>query len=54
MHQILKVIWYPGFDHAGIATQTVVERKLFQEKGILRRTLTPEQFLSHCEKWKNE
>jgi valyl-tRNA synthetase len=29
-----NVLWVPGLDHAGIATQAVVERKLFKEKKV--------------------
>uniref|UniRef100_A0AC34FBT9 Valine--tRNA ligase n=1 Tax=Panagrolaimus sp. ES5 TaxID=591445 RepID=A0AC34FBT9_9BILA len=49
-----SVEWYPGFDHAGIATQTVVERQIFKEKGILRSQMLKEEFLQHCNEWKDE
>lgn len=42
-------LWVPGTDHAGIATQHVVEKKL-REKGIRRRDLGREKFLE--ETWK--
>src|ERR1700740_279272 len=38
------VLWQPGMDHAGIATQMVVERQLM-EKQIHRRDLTREEFI---------
>ena len=38
------VLWQPGTDHAGIATQMVVERQLM-EKQIHRRDLTREEFI---------
>lgn len=47
------VKWQAGLDHAGIATQMVVEKKLL-EKGILRKNITREEFLDHVWKWKEE
>uniref|UniRef100_A0A1I7VSI3 valine--tRNA ligase n=1 Tax=Loa loa TaxID=7209 RepID=A0A1I7VSI3_LOALO len=49
-----QVIWYPGFDHAGIATQVVVERKLWNEKKLRRHQVTQHDFLELCRRWKNE
>ncbi|KAM9738210.1 valine--tRNA ligase, mitochondrial isoform 2-T2 [Menidia menidia] len=49
-----RVLWVPGCDHAGIATQTVVERRLLREKGKTRQDLTREEFLQEVWKWKNE
>jgi valyl-tRNA synthetase len=40
-----EVLWLPGTDHAGIATQTVVERQLRKEEGKTRRDLGREEFL---------
>ena len=34
-----NVLWVPGTDHAGIATQTVVEKKLQRERGVSRHDL---------------
>ncbi|KAJ7991808.1 hypothetical protein DPEC_G00287710 [Dallia pectoralis] len=48
-----KVLWVPGCDHAGIATQTVVERRLFREHGRRRSDLSREEFLQEVWKWKN-
>ncbi len=48
-----NVLWQPGMDHAGIATQMVVERKLM-EKQIHRRDLTREQFVERVWEWKDE
>ncbi len=45
------VLWVPGTDHAGIATQNVVERRLSQE-GILLKSLTREDFVSRVWEWK--
>jgi valyl-tRNA synthetase len=41
-----EVLWIPGMDHAGIATQNVVERKL-REEGIDRKAIGREAFLEH-------
>jgi len=48
-----NVLWQPGMDHAGIATQMVVERKLM-EKQVHRRDLTREQFVEKVWEWKDE
>lgn len=47
------VLWQPGTDHAGIATQMVVERLLDQEK-LSRKALGRETFLSRVWQWKAE
>ncbi len=44
------VVWVPGFDHAGIATQYVVDRQL-QEKGLNRIELGREEFLKRVWEW---
>ena len=48
------VLWQPGTDHAGIATQMVVERKLAAEKRPDRRTMGREKFLEEVWAWKAE
>ena len=48
------VLWQPGTDHAGIATQMVVERKLASENRTDRRTMGREAFLEEVWKWKAE
>ncbi len=48
-----NVLWQPGMDHAGIATQMVVERQL-TEKQIHRRDLTREEFIDKVWEWKAE
>ncbi|MFH0877365.1 MAG: class I tRNA ligase family protein, partial [Candidatus Omnitrophota bacterium] len=48
-----EVLWMPGTDHAGIATQNVVERQLAKE-GIKRQDLGREEFLKRVWKWKEE
>ncbi len=46
-------LWQPGQDHAGIATQMVVERQL-AEQGIDRRDMGREKFLERMWQWKVE
>jgi len=48
-----EVLWQAGTDHAGIATQMVVERKL-SEQGIDRRKLGRQKFISKVWEWKEE
>src|SRR3990170_2824799 len=48
-----NVLWLPGIDHAGIATQNVVERQLAAE-GTDRHSLGREAFIERVWKWKNE
>ncbi len=48
-----NVLWVPGTDHAGIATQNVVERQLAQE-GISRQDLGREEFVKRVWQWKEE
>ena len=43
-----EALWVPGTDHAGIATQTVVEKKLQREEGITRHDLGREKFLERA------
>ncbi|WP_341891588.1 valine--tRNA ligase [Variovorax sp. YR752] len=47
-----NTLWVPGTDHAGIATQIVVERQL-QEAGISRHDLGRDAFLKHVWDWKH-
>ncbi|XP_053151794.1 valine--tRNA ligase, mitochondrial isoform X2 [Hemicordylus capensis] len=49
-----KVLWVPGSDHAGIATQAVVERKIWKEQGALRQDFTRDEFLQEVWNWKEE
>jgi valyl-tRNA synthetase len=46
-------LWVPGTDHAGIATQTVVERELRKQK-LHRRDLGREKFLARVWEWRKE
>src|SRR5512138_3582337 len=48
-----NAMWLPGTDHAGIATQTVVERELRKEKKS-RHDLGREQFLERVWKWREQ
>jgi len=48
------VLWNPGCDHAGIATQVVVEKKLAQETGQTRHHLGREAFVSKVWEWKEK
>ncbi len=45
--------WIPGTDHAGIATQNVVERKLAKE-GVKRQDMGREKFVEEVWKWREE
>jgi valyl-tRNA synthetase len=46
-----NVLWLAGMDHAGIATQKVIERSLL-ERGITKDELGREKFLEECWRWK--
>jgi len=48
-----ETLWQPGTDHAGIATQALVEKKLL-EKGINKHDLGREKFINEIWKWKKE
>ena len=48
----LDVLWLPGTDHAGISTQTVVERHLIATLGKRRTDFEREEFLKHIWEWK--
>ena len=48
-----EVLWLPGTDHAGIATQNVVERSL-AAKGITRHDLGREEFVKKVWEWKEQ
>ncbi|XP_011497002.1 PREDICTED: valine--tRNA ligase isoform X2 [Ceratosolen solmsi marchali] len=47
-------LWNPGCDHAGIATQVIVEKKLWREEKKTRHDLGREKFLEKIWDWKNE
>ena len=48
-----KTLWFPGTDHAGIATQYVVEKEL-KKKGISRFEMGRESFIEKVWEWKNQ
>jgi valyl-tRNA synthetase len=47
-----SVSWVPGMDHAGISTQTVVEKKLMREKKLTRHDIGREAFVDQIWSWK--
>jgi valyl-tRNA synthetase len=51
--QDYNVLWMPGTDHAGIATQNVVEKQLLEE-GLDRHTLGREKFIERVWQWKRQ
>lgn len=51
--QGFNALWQPGTDHAGIATQNVVERQLHDE-GTDRQALGREEFVKRVWRWRNE
>ncbi|MPZ66330.1 MAG: valine--tRNA ligase [Pseudonocardiaceae bacterium] len=52
--QGLEALWLPGMDHAGIATQTLVERHLVTIEGKSRHDLSREEFIQRVWDWKVE
>ncbi|QGJ69450.1 Valine--tRNA ligase [Planctomycetales bacterium 10988] len=49
-----NALWVPGTDHAGIATQAVVERRLHEEENLTRHDLGREALVSRIWDWKEE
>ncbi|EAK89484.1 valyl-tRNA synthetase [Cryptosporidium parvum Iowa II] len=49
-----EVLWIPGTDHAGIATQTVVERIIHQTDNVTRHDLGRDNFLKKVWEWKEK
>jgi valyl-tRNA synthetase len=49
-----EVLWLPGMDHAGIATQTAVEKWLRKNEGVTRHDLGREEFLRRMLEWQNK
>ena len=47
-------LWMPGTDHAGIATQAVVERRLLEEEGVSRHDLGRPQLVERIWEWKTQ
>ena len=52
--QNYNTLWMPGTDHAGIATQTVVEKRLLAEQGKKRTDFQRDEFVAHVQAWKDE
>ncbi|MBZ5552470.1 MAG: valine--tRNA ligase [Acidobacteriia bacterium] len=49
-----NVLWLPGMDHAGIATQNVVERLLLEEEHLTRHDLGRDEFVKRVWQWKEK
>ena len=49
-----EVLWLPGTDHAGIATQAKVEKQLREDEGKTRRDLGRDKFLERVWEWKEK
>jgi len=49
-----NTLWLPGTDHAGIATQTVVEKRILAEEGKRRTDFEREEFVARVQAWKDE
>jgi valyl-tRNA synthetase len=52
--QNYNTLWMPGTDHAGIATQTVVEKRLLAEQDKKRTDFQRDEFIAHVQAWKDE
>jgi valyl-tRNA synthetase len=52
--QDYSTLWMPGTDHAGIATQTVVEKRILSEEGRRRTDFEREEFVARVQAWKDE
>src|SRR5438128_1733070 len=52
--QGFEVLWLPGMDHAGIGTQTAVEKWLRKNEGITRHDLGRERFLKRVLEWQDK
>jgi valyl-tRNA synthetase len=52
--QGFNTLWMPGTDHAGIATQTVVEKRILAEEGRRRTDFSRQDFVERVQAWKNE
>ena len=52
--QGFNTLWMPGTDHAGIATQAVVEKRLLEEEGKTRHDLGREQLVERIWNWKDQ
>jgi len=52
--QQYNTLWMPGTDHAGIATQTIVEKQILAEEGKRRTDLQRQEFVARVQAWKDE
>ena len=52
--QQFRTLWMPGTDHAGIATQTVVEKRILAEEGKRRTDFERDAFIGRVQAWKDE
>src|SRR3954468_19160492 len=52
--QGFNALWMPGTDHAGIATQAVIERRLLEEEKKTRHDVGREQLVARIWAWKDE
>ncbi len=52
--QNCNTLWMPGTDHAGIATQTVVEKRILSEEGKRRTDFERQEFVGRVQAWKDE
>ena len=52
--QKYNTLWMPGTDHAGIATQTVVEKRILSEEGKRRTDFERGEFVARVQTWKDE
>lgn len=52
--QGFETLWVPGTDHAGIATQSVVEKQLFAKMGKRRKEFDRDVFIQHVWDWKEK
>ena len=49
-----NVLWQPGIDHAGIATEIIVEKNILEKKQIKKHDLGREKFLEQIWEWKSK
>jgi len=52
--QQYNTLWMPGTDHAGIATQTVVEKRILRDENKRRTDFPREEFVARIQAWKDE
>ena len=50
----LSTLWIPGLDHAGIATQVIVEKQLMRDEQLTRHDVGRDAFLRLIWDWKNK